>query len=162
MKSSGLTVSIVHDNAVRRVVKDSLCSWPIHLIVALKNILTTTIRTARTRGIDIRASNSTTPTSSHFILSASSRLGSVIAIRLSFTPEQVVVVTIQVNRRCLGIVVSRWLILDVVGGSGCDSERLGPEGDLVDVLPVGAKGEVVGPVDLVHGGVYSVVGRATF
>lgn len=129
--------------------------------MALQDILATTIRAARTRGIHIRPSNVTTPTRPHFVLAASSRLGSVVAIRLPFAPEQVVVVTVQVNGRRLGIVVARWLILDIVGGRGGDGECFGPQGDLVNVLPVGAKGEVVGPIDLVHGGVYGVVGGAT-
>lgn len=109
----------------------------------------------------LRAPDGTAPARAHLVLAAGGRLGGGVAVRLALAPEEVVVRPILVDGGRLGVVVPRGLVLDVGGGRLGDGERLGAQGHLVEVVPVGAEGEDVGAVvGLVDRRVDGVVGRA--
>lgn len=104
--------------------------------MAFENVFPTTLCTARSRGIHVRASDSRASTGSNLIFTASSGHRGVVSVRLAFAPEKVIVVAVFVDGGRLGVVIPGWLILYVTRGGFGDGEGFRAESDLVDVVPV--------------------------
>lgn len=140
-----LTIVIVDDNPIRRIIIHALATRPIHIIVTLQHnrARVTRARTRRSTLINVSSRRTRRPTYLDLVLRTRRRLRGIVAAADTAAEEEVVVAAILVHERALGRVRPRWVILHVVASRARGTERWVLHGDLVDVAPEGAEGEEV-------------------
>lgn len=156
-----LTISVVHNDAVRWVVKNPLPSGPIHLAMALQDVVAAALQAAGPVRVGISAGEGRAPTHADLVLPTGRRLGRVVAVRLPFAEEDVEVVLVLVQEPSLTLVHPRGQVADLGRAAQVlDRLSIGIERSDIDIPPVGPPVHIVTPVDRDHGRVDGVEGAA--
>lgn len=152
-----LTISIVHDHAVRRVIKNTLTTWTVHVSVAFQDVVAASLQAAGTVRVGICSGNGRAPADADLVLATGGRLVRVVSVGLPFAEEEVKVVFIFIQKPGLPLMHPLLEVADlrraVQVRNRCGVRVHGSD---VDVHPVGPPVHVVTAVDLNDGGVDGV------
>lgn len=156
-----LTIAIVHDGTLGRIVENSLASGPVHFSVALQDVVAAALQAARPIRVGICSRDGRAPAHANFVLATRGRLIRVVPVRLSLAEEEVKVVLILVQEAGLSLVHPGGQVADLGRAAQVlDGLGVGAHGPDVDVVPVGPPVHVVRATDLDHCRIDCVEGTA--